>query len=234
MDQRTQELEAWEERLETAEADLSEREKQALAQDPSPSELLAFAAERDKLAAGRDELGSAYDEHATGRDRSALNRDVEGVGRDRRARDLHEDRDPAFADRWLAGVDRDFGAGDRGDSYDDRGRSGLDRERAADDRDHAAEDRQAAGEKAAGQEKELDRLRAALESRHRIGMAQGLLMAEYKVLPEAAFAVLVRLSQHTNAKLREVAAGIVATFESERDVVGAVEANDRTRIPGDH
>lgn len=53
-------------------------------------------------------------------------------------------------------------------------------------------------------------LRAALESRHRIGMAQGILMERLGLDADAAFAVLRRRSSETNIKLRDVAAHLIA------------------------
>ena len=54
-------------------------------------------------------------------------------------------------------------------------------------------------------------LQAAVEARHRVGLAQGVLMAKYQIGPDAAFAVLRRHSQHTNVKLRVVAEHVIAT-----------------------
>lgn len=48
-------------------------------------------------------------------------------------------------------------------------------------------------------------LEAALESRHVIGMAQGVLAVRYDVSYESAFTVLQRFSNDNNIKLREVA-----------------------------
>ena len=48
-------------------------------------------------------------------------------------------------------------------------------------------------------------LRAALESRHVIGIAQGVLAAQYDISYERAFEVLHRYSNDRNLKLREVA-----------------------------
>ncbi len=210
MGDETEEHDAWERRLRHAEQELSNRERQVLARDPSPEELLALAAERDGIARERDDLATSYDAHAVSRDRSGLERDVAGSGRDRRARATEGDRDPAALDRWFAGTDRDFGAGDRGDSYVDRGRSLRARERAADDRDQAAEDRDVAAQKASEQDRHLEGLQAALETRAVIGQAQGICMAKHQMSADTAFSLLVRLSQNKNVKLREVAAQLVA------------------------
>lgn len=48
-------------------------------------------------------------------------------------------------------------------------------------------------------------LEAALESRHVIGMAQGVLAVRYGLSYESAFTVLQRYSSHHNVKLRDVA-----------------------------
>lgn len=51
----------------------------------------------------------------------------------------------------------------------------------------------------------------AIDSRHRIGLAQGMLMERFKFGPEQAFAVLRRYSQQQNTKLHLIADHIVAT-----------------------
>ena len=54
-------------------------------------------------------------------------------------------------------------------------------------------------------------LAAAVESRLLIGQAQGILMERYGLVPDQAFAVLVRASRSTNVKLRQIAAQLVDT-----------------------
>jgi GAF domain-containing protein len=51
----------------------------------------------------------------------------------------------------------------------------------------------------------------AIDSRHLIGQAQGILMERYRLTPENAFAVLRRHSQQHNIKLHEIAATLVRT-----------------------
>jgi GAF domain-containing protein len=51
----------------------------------------------------------------------------------------------------------------------------------------------------------------AIDSRHQIGQAQGILMERYNLTADQAFAVLRRYSQEQNRKLRVVAAEVVAT-----------------------
>ncbi|GAB46949.1 GAF and ANTAR domain-containing protein [Mobilicoccus pelagius] len=58
-------------------------------------------------------------------------------------------------------------------------------------------------------DKERVELRSAIDSRHMIGMAQGMLMERFKLDREQAFSVLRRYSQDRNVKLREVAAQLV-------------------------
>jgi hypothetical protein len=53
-------------------------------------------------------------------------------------------------------------------------------------------------------------LNEAMKSRAVIEQAKGILMAEKRVDPDAAFAMLTEMSQHANIKLRDVAARIVA------------------------
>ena len=51
----------------------------------------------------------------------------------------------------------------------------------------------------------------AIDSRHQIGQAQGILMERYNLSADQAFAVLRRYSQEQNRKLREVANEVVST-----------------------
>ncbi|GAB2605900.1 GAF and ANTAR domain-containing protein [Streptomyces capparidis] len=52
-------------------------------------------------------------------------------------------------------------------------------------------------------------LEQALASRQRIGEATGLVMGRFDVDPDQAFRILVRVSQHHNVKLRDLAARVV-------------------------
>ncbi len=54
-------------------------------------------------------------------------------------------------------------------------------------------------------------LHTAVHSRHLIGVAQGILMQNYRIGMEQAFEVLRRYSSHKNIKLREVAEQVVAS-----------------------
>lgn len=56
-------------------------------------------------------------------------------------------------------------------------------------------------------------LHAALDSRDLIGQAKGILMERYKISGSQAFDLLVRSSQNTNTKLRDVADQLAATGE---------------------
>lgn len=60
-------------------------------------------------------------------------------------------------------------------------------------------------------EKERSELREAIDGRHMIGMAQGILMERFQLEESQAFAVLRRYSQDRNIKLREVASQVVGT-----------------------
>ena len=51
----------------------------------------------------------------------------------------------------------------------------------------------------------------AIDSRHLIGQAQGILMERFKISPEKSFSVLRRYSQQHNMKLHEVAGSLVKT-----------------------
>lgn len=69
--------------------------------------------------------------------------------------------------------------------------------------------RHAAG--ALGAARQIGGLEKALESRHTIGVAQGVLMERYGITVAAAFDVLLRYSSTTNTKLRDVAAEVVSS-----------------------
>ncbi len=67
-------------------------------------------------------------------------------------------------------------------------------------------------EQAVGQAEDRARqIRSALDSNRLIGTAVGIVMATYQLTAKQGFALLVRSSQHTNSKLREVAAVVVET-----------------------
>lgn len=202
-------MDDWERELDAADAELRGREHAALQDEVTEQELQAFAAERDKLATDRDSLAEARDVRAGERDVAALTRDVDGSNRDRAARSRTDDEDVAAVDRFLAGSDRDLAAGDRSDSVDDRRRSAQARRGAAENRQRAADDRRAAATRDDAAQREISGLQEALESRLQIGRAEGLLMARYDLDPDAAFALLVRHSQHAHIKLRDVAARLV-------------------------
>jgi GAF domain-containing protein len=63
---------------------------------------------------------------------------------------------------------------------------------------------------ALGHAQELDQLQQALESRQAIGQAVGIIIERYKLDEHAAFNFLARLSQHSNTRLRDIAARVVA------------------------
>lgn len=110
-----------------------------------------------------------------------------------------EERDRQAAQRDAAAAQRD--AEWAGAPLTDH--AAIDRLHAADDREQSSRDRTSAA---------LDRevMGRAIQGRTVIGQAQGSLMAKLGVGPEAAFEMLVRQSQHSNAKLLSVAEDIVA------------------------
>jgi GAF domain-containing protein len=59
--------------------------------------------------------------------------------------------------------------------------------------------------------REVTGLRAAVESRHMIGMAQGILMERYELDSERAFALLRRYSNTLNVRLHDIADEVVST-----------------------
>lgn len=55
----------------------------------------------------------------------------------------------------------------------------------------------------------ITQLQRALDTRHSIGLAQGILMAQFRLSEAASFELLRRYSQQQNIKLRDVAASVV-------------------------
>nr|WP_255465666.1 ANTAR domain-containing protein [Cellulomonas sp. APG4] len=72
-----------------------------------------------------------------------------------------------------------------------------------------------------GAERE-QQLREALARRDVIGQAMGIVMERFGLAPDRAFGVLVRLSQHANRRLHEIAAEVVETRTLPRPEGGAV------------
>ncbi|MCW2777249.1 MAG: histidine kinase [Frankiales bacterium] len=56
----------------------------------------------------------------------------------------------------------------------------------------------------------------SVATRQVIGRAEGIIMERHKVTAEQAFAMLVRISQHRNVKLREIAEGLVLSGRLEQ------------------
>ncbi|MCE7000813.1 GAF and ANTAR domain-containing protein [Saccharothrix sp. S26] len=74
----------------------------------------------------------------------------------------------------------------------------------------------------------VEHLTTALDTRHTIGLAQGLLMRHFAHDTDQSFTLLRQASQRTNRKLRDIAHDLVAAHErGELD-----EALARHRIPG--
>jgi GAF domain-containing protein len=68
---------------------------------------------------------------------------------------------------------------------------------------------------ALGKAREVDHLHQALRTREVIGQAVGLLMAQYKLDTDAAFAFLVRTSSHSNIKVRDIAEQMIEKHIAE-------------------
>jgi AmiR/NasT family two-component response regulator len=58
----------------------------------------------------------------------------------------------------------------------------------------------------------------ALDSRDLIGQAKGVLMERYRITADTAFGILVRASQDTHRKVRDVAALVTETGETPHPV----------------
>jgi AmiR/NasT family two-component response regulator len=60
-------------------------------------------------------------------------------------------------------------------------------------------------------------MQAAMDSRAVIEQAKGIVMAERRCTAEEAFGMLVKVSQDSNRKLRDVAAALVARVAEGRN-----------------
>jgi AmiR/NasT family two-component response regulator len=60
-------------------------------------------------------------------------------------------------------------------------------------------------------------MQTAMESRAVIEQAKGIVMGERRCTAEEAFAVLVKVSQDSNRKLRDVAAALVERAANQHD-----------------
>jgi GAF domain-containing protein len=67
----------------------------------------------------------------------------------------------------------------------------------------------------------------AIDSRHLIGQAQGILMERFKLGPEKSFSVLRRYSQQHNMKLHEVAGSLVRTGRLPADPATMLADSDQ-------
>lgn len=65
------------------------------------------------------------------------------------------------------------------------------------------------------------RMSRSVATRQFIGQAQGILMERHRLTPDQAFALLVRVSQHRNTKLRAVAEHLILSGELEDPGHGA-------------
>jgi transcriptional regulator with GAF, ATPase, and Fis domain len=68
---------------------------------------------------------------------------------------------------------------------------------------------------------------AALTSRDVIGQAKGILMERYRLTPDAAFALLIKASQHAHTKLRIISEELCRTGELRIDVGTAAGGTGR-------
>ena len=74
-------------------------------------------------------------------------------------------------------------------------------------------------------EREIDTLRAALESRTSIALATGILAERYRCTSAQAWGLMTRVSSHANIKVREVARLVVGvtdgvTTEADAELLG--------------
>lgn len=76
---------------------------------------------------------------------------------------------------------------------------------------------------ALGFARELDTLKGAVGTRQVIGEAMGIVMERYALTEERAFEFLIRMSQTSNVKLRDVAKGIVTASSTSASRDGVLD-----------
>ena len=80
---------------------------------------------------------------------------------------------------------------------------------------------------------ERDNLTRAMAARHRVGLAQGILMVRRQITADQAFALLKRESQNTHVKLRAIAQTVIQTGDLplarrvRSDDIAIEESHDR-------
>jgi len=83
---------------------------------------------------------------------------------------------------------------------------------------------------------ERDNLNRAVAARHRVGLAQGILMTRRQLTPGQAFGLLKRESQNTHVKLRTIAQRVIQTGDLPSAVVlraeVATDGTDRAQEMG--
>jgi ANTAR domain len=82
-------------------------------------------------------------------------------------------------------------------------------------------------------EAEIAQLRDALTRRQQIGVATGLLAQRFAISPERAWSLLVRLSQNSHVKVREIAQAVIDAHcgrmdPAKADILNAIEQH----LPG--
>ena len=174
--------------------DLTERYKDAEADDRA-------AAERDRDARGADQ-------EAATRDRAAEGRDAEAESRDDAAAALRYPLSP-FAERRKARGDREDSADDRVLAAEDRDRARGNREAAARSRGRAGDDRGAVAIAVAYLRELLAQAEDQAEHTATIGQAQGMIMAARDCSPLEALLELTTRAVRDKSEIEAAAREIV-------------------------
>jgi hypothetical protein len=77
------------------------------------------------------------------------------------------------------------------------------------------------GSRVAQLEAEIAQLRDALSRRQQIGVATGLVAQRFGISPERAWSLLVRLSQNSHVKVREIAQAVIDAHCCRPDSINA-------------
>jgi hypothetical protein len=98
---------------------------------------------------------------------------------------------------------------------------------------------QEADSRVAQLEAEVSQLKQALARRQQIGVATGLVAQRFNMTPERAWSLLVRLSQNTHLKVRDIAQALINAHcgqvgPADCEIIGAIESHlpDGVRLNG--
>ena len=87
------------------------------------------------------------------------------------------------------------------------------------------------GSRVAQLEAEIAQLRDALTRRQQIGVATGLLAQRFAISPDRAWSLLVRLSQNSHLKVRDIAEALIEAHCGRRERMREILSSIQEHLP---